>query len=218
MMKGMRLVRWPIAFALLVACTACGLGDGTGVLTGSLYLRGCTRNADYGAMGAPAAYDMRPVYFVADPVNALASLQPLHPVNKLALRVQPRGNRQEEADLLFVNVGDDAQVAAMKGQALPIGATSDVRASLTLRETCPNAEVEPELDGTMTWTSFGSADATNGIQFGDRLAATFDFEILDRRQIAIGGIGPVPTTPAAGGHVSGSFDFIVRQGKAAQAY
>jgi hypothetical protein len=70
----------------------------------------------------------------------------------------------------------------------------------------------------MTWSAFGSADVTNGLQFGDHLAATFSFDIVDRRQIAIGGIGGVPLTPAAGGHIDGSFDFIIRQGKAAQAF
>jgi hypothetical protein len=214
----MSAVRWPIAFALLIACSACGLGNGVGALAGTLYLRGCTHDADYGALGAPAAYDMSPGYFTADPINALESSRPLHPINKVSLRVQPRGNRLEEADVMFVNVADDAQVAAALGQPMSIGPTSNVRASLTLRETCPNAEVAPELNGTMTWTSFGTADAVNGVQFGDHLAATFDFTIVDRRQISIGGVGPVPTTAAAGGHIAGSFDFIVRQGKAAQNF
>jgi hypothetical protein len=155
---------------------------------------------------------------VADPINALASSKPLHPINKLTLRVQPSGNRTDEADLLFVDVSDTAQVAAMVGGTVDVGPTTNVRAALTLNQTCPRAEVQPELDGTMTWTSFGSADVSNGIQFGDRLAATFSFDVIDRRQIAIGGIGSVPTTAAAGGHIAGSFDFVVRQGKAAQAY
>ena len=215
-MSGMRVVG-----LLGVACLAvagCGLGDGTGTLAGTLYLRGCTNQSDYGSLAAPAPYNMNPAYFVADPVNALASAQPLHPVNKVSLRVQPTGNRPDEADLLYIGVGDDAQVAAAINQPMTIGPTTNVRASLTLNETCPDAEVQAELDGTMTWQSFGSADATNGIEFGDRLAATFSFTVVDRRQIAIGGLGGVPTTPAAGGNISGSFDFIVRQGKAAQAY
>lgn len=207
-----------LALALAVLCGGCGLGDGTGSLAGTLYLRGCTHDYDYGAAGSPAGYDMNPTYFVADPINALASSEPLHPVNKLIMRVQPSGNRAEEADLLFISIADDAQVAAGIGMAQNVGATSNVRASLTLNQTCPTAEVEPELDGTVTWTSFGSADATNGVQFGDRLAATFSFDIVDRRAIAIGGLGGVPTTPAAGGHIAGSFDFVVRQGKAAQNY
>jgi hypothetical protein len=202
----------------LSSVAGCGIGNGTGKLAGALFLRGCTHDGDYGVLGAPATYDMRPSYFVADPVNALASARPLHPVNKVSMRVQPSGNRADEADLLYVTIADDAGVAAALNQTMAIGPTSNVRASLTLNETCPHAEVEPELDGTMTWQSFGSADAVNGIQFGDRLAATFSFDVIDRRQIAIGGLGGVPTTAAASGHIDGSFDFVVRQGKAAQAH
>ncbi|MDB4964675.1 MAG: hypothetical protein JWN44_364 [Myxococcales bacterium] len=215
-------MRLATALALTVGCqlaaAGCGLGDGTGTLAGTLFLSGCTHEADYGIGGAPAGYDMKPTYFVADPINALASSKPLHPVNKLILRVQPSGNRTDESDLLFINIADVAQVAASMGSSIAIGATTNVRASLTLNQTCPRAEVQPELDGTMTWTSFGAANAEDGVQFGDRLAATFSFDVVDRRQIAIGGIGGVPTTPAAAGHVDGSFDFTVRQGKAAQAY
>lgn len=202
----------------LAAVAGCGLGNGTGTLSGQLYLRGCTHNSDYGSLGAPAAYDMHPSYFVADPVNALASSEPLHPVNKVSLRVQPSGNRADETDLLYVNVADDSQVAAALGTPMPVNAASTVRATLTLNNTCPSAEVEPVLVGTMTWQAFGSATAVDGIQFGDRLAATFMFDVVDQRQLAIGGLGGVPIDPVAGGQISGSFDFIVRQGKAAQAY
>lgn len=216
-MVGMRLGML-LGLVVLSAVAGCGIGNGTGTLAGALFLRGCTHDGDYGQAAAPATYDMHPTYFVADPINALASAMPLHPINKVSLRVQPSGNRADESDLLYIDVADDAQVAATVGQASDVGPTSNVRVSLTLNNTCPHAEVEPELDGTMTWQSFGSADATNGIQFGDRLAATFSFTIVDRRQIAIGGLGGVPTTPAAGGAVTGSFDFVVRQGKAAQAH
>jgi hypothetical protein len=206
------------AVAGVLSLAGCGLGDGKGALAGTLFLSGCTHDTNFGAPGAPAPYDMQPSYFVADPINALASSKPLHPINKLTMRLQPSGDRVEEADVLFFNIGNDAEVAATVGMPIPIGPTTNVRASLTLNQTCPNAEVEPELDGTMTFTSFGSADAENGIQFGDRLAATFSFTIVDRRQIAIGGIGGVPPVAATSGQVSGSFDFIVRQGKAAQAF
>lgn len=207
-----------LAIACGLVAGGCGLGDGKGAVAGSLYLRGCTHEHDYGAPGAPAPYDMKPAYFVADPINALASSEPLHPVNKLSMRVQPSGNRVDEADLLFINIADDAQVTTMLGQPTVVGPTTNVRASLTLNQTCPSAEVQPELDGVITFTSFGSGDVADGIQFGDRLTASFSFDVVDRRAIAIGGIGGVSTTPAAGGHLDGSFDFVVRQGKAAQAY
>jgi hypothetical protein len=195
---------------LAVGC----VGDGTGTLSGTLFVSGCTQDYDYG----PAGYDMNPTYFVADPINALASDMPLHPINKLEIRMQPTGNRADESDVLFVNVADDAQVAAAMGAALPIGATTNVRVTLTLHQTCPDAESLPEIDGTITWMSFGSASATEGIQFGDRLAATFSGEVVDRRAIALGGTGSVSTAPAVSGHLDGSFDFIVRQGKAAQPF
>jgi hypothetical protein len=209
---------WTMAAALVLACAGCGLGDGTGSLSGTLYLRGCTHDYDFGSLGAPALYDMRPHYFVGDPINALQSSQPLHPVNKLAIRVQPDGKSVEEADALQVRVADDALVADALGQAIAVGPFTNVRASLSVIETCPDAETGAELDGTITFGAFGSDAAANGIQFGDHVAATFDFDVVDRRAIAIGGVGSVPTTAAAGGHISGSFDFIVRQGKAAQAY
>jgi hypothetical protein len=218
-MRGFALIS-AVLFGAVASCAlaGCGLGDGTGDVSGTLYLRGCTHNYDYGSLAAPATYDMHASYFVANPVNALASSEPLHPVNKLSVRVQPSGNRADEADLLFVNVGDDADVAAMLGQPMTIGPATSVRATLALNQTCPDAEVQAELVGTMTWTSFGSGKATDGIQFGDRLAATFMFTVVDQRQISIGGLGGVPLQPAAAGQISGSFDFIVRQGKAAQSF
>jgi hypothetical protein len=203
---------------MAIGGSGCGLGDGTGALSGTLFLRGCTNDFDYGSLAAPATYDMNPTYFVADPINALASERPLHPINKVTLRVQPSGNRQDEADLLFITVANDAQVAAALNQPIDVNGFSNIRATLTLNETCPSAEVEPALIGTMTWSSFGQASAVDGIQFGDRLAASFSFNVVDQRALSIGGLGGVPTDPAASGAITGSFDFIVRQGKAAQAF
>ena len=202
----------------LVAVAGCGIGDGTGTVSGTLFLSGCTHDYNYGSLATPAGYDMNPTFFVADPVNALASSQPLHPINKVSIRVQPSGQQQDEADVLFITVANDAEVAAVLGAPMDVTGTSTVRATLTLNDTCPDAEVEPALVGTMTWQSFGGATATDGIQFGDRLTATFAFNVVDQRAIAIGGLGGVPTDPAASGAISGNFDFVVRQGKAAQAY
>jgi hypothetical protein len=208
---------WLLLLVAIAGSAGCGLGDGSGFLSGTLYVRGCTHEHDYGAMGAPAAYMMNPHFFAADPINALASSKPLHPVNKVTLRVQSTGSSPEEADLLFVTVADVAQVTV--GTANGVGPTTNVRATLTLNQTCPSAEVQSELDGTLTFTRFGSAaTATDGLQFGDHIAATFDFDVIDRRALTLGGIGAVPVTPATGGHIAGNFDFIVRQGKAAQIF
>lgn len=223
MILQMRFLRWPIAFGFAIACTAC-VGDGTGAVAGTLYLRGCTLRSDFGSLAAPRAYDMHPTFFVADPINVPnfennGSIEPpLHPVNKVTIRVQPSGKTIDQADLLYFDVADDAQVVAAEGQPMAVGPTTVVRASLTLSETCPNAEVVPELDGTVTFTRFGEGQVKNGIQFGDPLAATFSFDVIDRRQVSIGGIGSVPVQPATAGHIEGNFSFIVRQGIAAQGF
>ena len=223
MILALRCLRWPIVFGFVLACTAC-VGDGKGALAGTLFLRGCSLTSDYGTLAAPAPYDMHPTFFVADPINTPQMINngtvqpPLHPINKVTIRVQPSGKMTQEADLLFIDVSDDSQVAALDNQAMTVGPSTVVRASLTLSETCPNAEVVPELDGTLTFTKFGSGDVKNGIQFGDSLDATFSFDVVDRRSITLGGVGSVPVDPAAAGHLEGDFSFIVRQGAAAQTF
>jgi hypothetical protein len=94
---------------------------------------------------------------------------------------------------------------------------------LKLSQTCTYAEAGIELDGTITFSAFGSA--TGGtpppdfhIGFGDRLAATFTTTVVDRRSATLGGVGPVPTEPAVAGTMTGSFDFIVRAGKSGQPF
>ena len=81
-----------------------------------------------------------------------------------------------------------------------------------------------ELDGTITFARFGQATAgaavpeNFAIRFEDPITATFSFDVVDRRALTLGGTGSVPATPETGGHLDGNFDFIVRQGRAAQAY
>jgi hypothetical protein len=203
--------------------SACNVGDGKGMVAGTLFVRSCTEDHDFGFNGAPVAFNLAPIYFVADPVNDL-TLTHAHPINHLSIRVQSTGARFEEADVLLVTVANDRDVAVALGQPLPLGPATNVRASLALNQTCPFAEVQAELDGTLTFTAFGSAGAGAAtpndfnIQFGDRLTATFSADVIDRRAGTIGGLGGVPTTPAVAGHLSGNFDFFVRQGKAAQLF
>lgn len=213
------------AIGFVVASAGC-IGQGTGTVAGTLYLRGCTQTHDYGSLAAPSAYDMHPSFFVGDPINVPTMINngtsqpPLHPIDKLTIRVQREGKPMQEADLLYVDIADDAQVAATLGQPLTIGPTTVVRASLTLAETCPNAEVEPELDGTMTFSRFGGKDVPDGdgIQFGDHVTASFSLDVVDRRAISLGGVSSVPVDPSASGHLDGDFDFEVRQGIAGQQF
>jgi hypothetical protein len=218
-------VRLSLVAALVILFTALGaagcfsLGDGKGSLAGALFVRSCTSDTDYGSSVATRPYDMKPTFFVAAPIDDFA--RP-HPMNRLSVREQPTGNRVEEADAMILMIANVRDVAVALGQAIPVGPSTNVRATLSLNQLCPSAEVALELDGTVAFSNFGSATATAvpedfKIEFEDRLTAAFHFDVIDRRAIVLGGIGGVPPEPAVGGHIDGDFDFIVRQGRAAQS-
>ena len=201
-----------------VIAGGCGFGSGVGALDGSLFIRGCNQADDYGALGALLGYSMNPTYFVGDPVDSPAYERLHNPVNRISIRMQKSALREELADGLIVTIADDAGVAGAVNTALPLGPATNVRATLKLNETCRYAEADAELDGTITFSAFGSA--TGGavprdfhISFDDRLAATLQVTVVDRRALTLGGVGPVSTTPAAQGQLTGSFDFVVRAGR-----
>jgi hypothetical protein len=200
-------------FALLLA--GCQIGAGTGQVAGTVYLRSCANDTGLGTLAAPAAYTMNPTFFAAAPT--LDFSRPF-PMNRLSIRVQPDGRRIEEADVLLITIASVGQVAAVQGQAISVGPDTNTRASLVLTNSCPQAEVQMELDGSITFSAFGGAQAGAmpaadfSIDFGDHLAATFSFDIVDRRAIVLGGTAGITTDPTAGGHIDGNFDFIVRQG------
>jgi hypothetical protein len=164
---------------------------------------------------------MHPGFFVAQPVDDFPNKP--QPINSVSIRVQPTGLNLNESDVLFIQVANSFDVANQLGQPLPVTADSNVRASLVLNETCPFAEVQIELDGTLVFSTFGSANQTPvpndfRIQFEDRLTASFSFQVVDRRASTLGGVGGVSTQPALAGQLAGDFNFVVRQGRAAQAY
>jgi hypothetical protein len=201
---------------VLLLAAGCDVGKGTGSVTGSVMLSECTTDTAYDN----PAFNLNPTYFVADPVDDLTNL---HPQNRVSIRVQSAGNLIEEADGVFFNVSDVAMLANQLGQPVAVGPNTLIRASLGLYRTCPKRSVEMELDGTITFTKFGSPPAGTvpesfSIKFGDPLAANFSFTIVDRRALTLGGSGNVTTAPEASGNIAGNFDFIVRQGRAAQAY
>jgi hypothetical protein len=205
----------------VVAASGCGLGSGTGTVTGAIFAESCTATDARGSAAAPAAFDLRPGFFVADMVRDMPKPDPQ---NRLAVRIQSGGNYFEEADALFFSVVDSGEVAAALGQPISVGPTTNLRATLSLRQTCPRIPSRLELDGQITFSSFGKAQGGVApandfiIEYGDTLAATFDFTIVDRRAITLGGTGGVPTEPTVGGQLSGEFSFVVRPGRAAQAY
>jgi hypothetical protein len=214
-----------LVLVLGVAAAGCSVGSGTGALAGTLFVDRCTTdsslNADGSASGdggggsVGAAYDMHPSFFVADFTRDLPGLDPM---NRLAVRMQSSGNRIEESDVMYLNVADVGALAQQLGQPVAVGPTTNARATLSLRRTCPTISVQLELDGTLVFTKLGSAQAGGSvpndfsINFGDELTAAFSFDVVDRRAITFG------TAPTAGGHLDGNFDFVVRQGRSAQAY
>lgn len=211
------------ALLLVGLLSACELGSGTGNVSGSLYVRSCTNDSDFGnSPTAQRAYNMNPGFFAAAPVE---DFDKQHPMNRLSLRIQPSGNRVEEADVLSVQVANDYDVATNMGTNIQVGAATNVRATLNLNVTCPNAEVEMMMQGTINWTNFGSAapGATIpqdfNVSYEDRLTASFSFDVIDLRSATLGQVpaGAVSPDAAVAGHLDGNFDFIIRQGRAAQS-
>jgi hypothetical protein len=213
-------MKWTLSALLFATISGCHLGDGTGAVAGTLYVRNCTTDSDFGSAGAPVPFDLHPTFFVADLIDDFARE---HPMNRVQIRVQSTGLRVEGADVFYVDVASTYDVAIALGQALQITLSSNVRASLVLNTTCPDAEVEIGLAGTLTFTQFGSAGTGPipndfRLSFGDPIAAAFSLDIVDRRAIALGGQSTVPLQPAVGGHLDGNFAFVIRQGLTAQAY
>jgi hypothetical protein len=205
--------------ALVAVSGGCGFGEGTGTLGGTLYVRGCNQDSDFGSLASPAGFNLSPIFFEGDPIDSPAYERLHHPVNHLDIRVQGHGLRENLADVLVVSISDEAPVAAAVGTPLALGPATDVRTSLKLNETCRYAEAGIELDGTITFSAFGSATkggavpANFAVGYNDRVAATLTVDVVDRRAATLGGVGPVSTTPAVAGQLNGSFDFIVRPGR-----
>jgi len=220
MLRALPLARWAALHLAVLSCVAgCKLGTGNGVVAGSVYLAQCYDLQPLGSLDAPAVFDLAPQFYVADSVFDLPRPEPN---NRLAIRVQSGGNLIDEANALLVSVASERLVLPLIGQAIPVGPDTNVRATLSLQRMCPQHSVQMELDGTITFSAFGHGSAASSpdfyVTYGDPLTAQFDFDIVDRRAIALSGAGEVPVTPAAAGHLGGYFDFIVRQGRAAQAY
>jgi hypothetical protein len=217
--------------AALGMVAACSVGDGTGVVQGSVFIRQCAMRTEVGASGsqsaysfgsatAPVAYNMQPSFFAAEPINDFPRL---NPNNRLNIRVQSDGSRIEQADVLFVNIASVFDVAVALGQDITVDSTTNVRATLSLNQSCPMPEVTPALEGTINFIDFGDANLGHvapdfRVGFEDHLKATFNLHIVDLRAATIGGEGVVPIDPAVGGGITGYFDFIVRQGQRAQSY
>jgi len=120
----------------LSAMPGCPTGDGDGVVVGRIYVLGCDGEFDYGAVDAPAYYDMGADFFVGEPILDDSSFQPRQ---RLDLRIQHGGNNIEDTDSLFIQIRDVQAVAERvgAGKGVPVGPGWDTAASLLLYVTCP---------------------------------------------------------------------------------
>lgn len=214
-------MRWFWLLGLVSGCSLAQVGEGKGHLAGALYVKACQEGKDFGAAGSPTAYDMKPIFFVADPIDDSALVRPKQ--NRLQIRVQSTGNLPEEADVMWISVADVEPIAKLVGQPVDVTYTSNVRATLDLNRTCLMREATPILEGTMTFTSFGAAGKKPitddfQVQIGEKLAATFHFDVVDERARTLGGEGAVSSIPAVSGQIDGDFEFNVVASRSAQAF
>jgi hypothetical protein len=214
-------MRVALAIALLAA-SGCHVGSGTGSLSGQLFVAECSNDpiAPYGTGTAGLQpYNMNPTFFVAEMTDDFMRATPM---NKLAIRVQSGGNRVIEADVMFVNIASYDDLVSTLGQPVTVGPSTNVRASLILNQTCPAHQVQLELDGSIAFSKLGGATggAAPGfhLNYGDELAASFAFDVVDRRAITLGGQGSVAPQATAAGHLTGNFDFQIVQSTIAQAH
>jgi hypothetical protein len=151
------------ALGLLSACT---VGDGTGEARGSLYVKGCNENGDWGQPELPRQYDLRPTFYAGEPVE---DIKQNGTRNRIVIRLQDSGKSREANDVLQFDIVNSYPVALCvrgnsptedlsafchrpPGQAWPrirVGPNLPIRVSLALRETCPRATlIGSGRDGT----------------------------------------------------------------------
>lgn len=175
-----------VAFGLvLTATTGCADTD-VGFLSGDLlFVEGCRDGED--VVFEP--YKLQGTFF---------ALQRLGDI--VFIRMQPSGRPLSVTDALVVEVTDPDLVAQRLGIPIPID-NPKVRSSLHVLGSCPtSAQAMTAHGGTITFTEWG----TNK---GDRVAATFDFDLVDDR-----------TGEAVGLGFEGSFSFDVKVGEPYQPF
>lgn len=180
--------------ALLVslALAACGQEAGQGDVTGFLTVPGCltapegAETCSGGEGDAPdvcESFDLDPGFFTLNVMDGQA-----------VLRMQNNGEDFARGDALILHLVDVTRIRGRLGEPLAVGPEEAIRGALVLFETCPEANENMELRGTVTFESFGVAK-------GDRVAGTLD-ELLVRDG----------RTGALRGRLHGDFDFTVRRG------
>ena len=142
---------------------ACTVGDGVGQATGPLFVERCFEGGgDFGTRQQPALYDLKPDYFVGEPID---DIQKNGDENRLVIRLQTEGKKVEADNLLVFDLTHLYSVAQCvrgpvqgeNGLVMPfnpedcywapgaswprirIGPRRLIRADLAPRIDCPNA-------------------------------------------------------------------------------
>lgn len=137
-MRRVDVTPWILLAALgLSALPGCPTGEGDGAVVGQIYVLGCDGEFDFGAVDAPAFFDLRANFFVGEPILDDSAVQPRQ---RLDLRIQRGGNNIEDTDSLFIQLRDLQAVAELvvAGRGVPVGPDEATTASLLLYVTCPS--------------------------------------------------------------------------------
>ncbi len=184
---------------LLLLSLGCAEDRGRGEVVGSLSVPDCERGEDLdevcGVGTAPEAcraFDLGVDFFALERFGEQA-----------VMRMQQGGRPFAKTDGLSIEIRDFRLLRGNLGRRLPVGPDSNIRAALGLFERCPDSTQNFELQGEITFSSFG-------VDKGDKIAGTLDFlEVRDGR-----GDGPGKVL----GVLHGDFDFTLRKGPPYQQF
>lgn len=211
-------------------------GEGTGQVSGTLFVRGCPAfdPTTPGSRDVPSplpSYALDPDSFFGElEVGARRDATEDPPIaQRMLIRLQNSSQMAERTDAFELLVYDLQGLLARQAAAMAAGApgmpiipppldqnpnppppdpTSTVRASLQLNGSCLYAPVAPMLRGYVHFSQI-----SGGI--GDTIAADFAVTIEDQR--AEREQGTPPPSPDVAGALQGSFSFPLRAGPSAQA-
>ena len=143
--------------ALCALAGGCTVGDGNGVVNGSIFLLGCSDNGDnFGTKDMPRFFDLSPHFFAGEPIEDIAIALP---TNRLLMRIQRNGNRIEVTDTLYVDVEDAYEVArCIRGRTV-----NGVPDYLTVMTTSPFT-AQPTTTPWCDWS--GTVGANDGGEAG----------------------------------------------------
>jgi hypothetical protein len=167
------------------------VGDGTGSAVGSLFVVGCDDNDSRDKMNPAPPYSLDPQFFAGEPIEDVCPPPGVCTgprQNRLVIRLQHTGNKEEITDTLYVDVQNSYKVAqCLRGQTKGGAPQWDTRV-LTAADGSP-------IPG-MLWCDWNAADqpAADG---GAPDASAADAGALDAGVVGDGGVPIVMTSDHA---------------------